>query len=367
MVTSASLPLVETHKLFPLHYALRQSIYILIGLLLAWGMSYVPMRFWEKRQTLALALSFFGLSILLIPGVSRPVNGSTRWLHLGPVAVQPSEFAKLGLILYLSGFLVRYQREVVEAWSGFFRPLLIVGLFGMLLLLEPDFGATVVATSTALGLLFVAGVPLHRFLVLLLGVASCLAIASVASPYRIGRLLSFLDPWSDQFNTGYQLTQALIAFGRGGLLGAGLGCSVQKLLYLPEPHTDFLFAVLAEELGLVGALTVLVLFAGLIHRIFGVAKRAKAQQQFFSAYLVKAIGFIFALQAMVNLGVNMGVLPTKGLTLPFVSFGGSSVCMAFIALGWVLRADFEARRGALANQGYYHGPLIERLRVVPNG
>lgn len=343
MVTSASVPIAEDSKLFPLHLAFKQSIAIAIGLLLALGVSCIPLKFFEKHSQNFLLLSLVSLAILLIPGISREVNGSVRWLFLGPVSIQISEYAKLGLIIYMASFMHRRHDEVQRKISGFIKPLILLALVAGLLLLEPDFGATVVIVATVMGMLFLGGVPFTRFFVLFGVVAVALALFSFSSPYRMARLTAFMNPWADQFNTGYQLTQSLIAFGRGGLFGLGLGNSIQKLLYLPFPHTDFLYAVLAEELGLIGALVVLLLYALFIWRAFAIGRRALKVSQYFAGYVAYGIALWMGIQTFINIGVNVGALPTKGLTLPLMSYGGSSMIAGLIGLGLLFRIDFESR------------------------
>jgi len=341
MVTSASLSYAEGMGLPAWYFALRHAIYLMAGIVFCFAATTIPVSTWQWLSIPLLIVTTSLLALLLVPGISREVNGSIRWLFLGPISIQISECAKLALILYMAGYLIRKQEEVRAEISGFLKPMAILAIMSILLLLEPDFGAVVVIVSTAMGMLFLGGVPFRRFLVLFALALFALAILSIASPYRIQRLTSFLDPWSDQFNTGYQLTQALIAFGRGGWFGAGLGNSVQKLLYLPEPHTDFIYAVLAEELGLVGALTVLLIFALLVWRTFALGKQAMFMGNRFSAFVAYGIGLWFGLQVIINIGVNVGVLPTKGLTLPFMSYGGSSLIVGLLAIGILLRIDFE--------------------------
>lgn len=348
MVASASVSMAEGRKLSPLYYAIRHAVAGGIGLVALFVVSYLPMRFWRAIALPFLLICSAFLLILIIPGIAREVNGSTRWLFLGPLSVQPSEFAKLALIMYIASFLVRRSQEVQTKLSGFLKPIAILSIVSGLLLLEPDFGTSVVMVSTVMCMLFLAGVPFTRFLVLFGMALSALALLSVSSPYRMARLTTFLNPWADQFNTGYQLTQSLIAFGRGGIFGNGLGNSIQKLLYLPEPYTDFLYAVLAEELGLFGALMVLAGFALFVWRTLNLGHRAIECGQRFSGYVAYGIGLWIGIQAVINMGVNVGLLPTKGLTLPLMSYGGCSLIIALVSLGILLRIDFETRiSGAL--------------------
>lgn len=343
MVTSSSVSLAENQGSFFLHYATHQFLALGLGLIAAFFVTCLPIRIWEKFSIPMLLISIIALTVLLIPGVSREINGSVRWLRLGPISIQVSEFAKVALIIYVAGFLVRRHEEVKTKISGFLKPILILGIVAGLILLEPDFGTAVVLVSTIMGMLFLGGVPFRRFIGLFGLAVSGLIFLSVASPYRMARLTAFLDPWADQFNTGYQLTQSLIAFGRGGIFGAGLGNSVQKLLYLPEPHTDFLYAVLAEELGLISALLVLGLFCLFVWRVFALGHRAILNKQPFAGYIAYGVGLWMGLQCFINIGVNVGVLPTKGLTLPLMSYGGCSLIVALIALGLVFRIDYELR------------------------
>jgi len=343
MVASASLSIAERQLGDPLYYFRRQLGYVSFGTLIAWAALRVPLELWRRLSPAALTAGMVLLALLLVPGLGREVNGSVRWLPLGPVSLQPSEPVKLLVVLYLAGYLVRRGDEVRHLWTGFLKPLGLLGLIGALLLFEPDYGATVVVFAAALGMLFLGGVPLARFAGWLGVVAAGLAGVVVAAPYRLERLTSFLNPWADPFGSGFQLTQALIAIGRGEWTGVGLGAGVQKLFYLPEAHTDFLFAVLAEELGLAGMAAVMLLFAFLVWRAFGIAHRAQLRGEPFGAHLAYGIGLLVGLQAFINMGVNMGVLPTKGLALPFMSYGGSSIVTNALAIALLLRIDHETR------------------------
>jgi cell division protein FtsW len=341
MVTSASLSFAEGSGLSAGYFAIRHVVYLGIGLVgFALALS-CPLAVLKKISVPLLMITVVSLALLLIPGISHPVNGSSRWLFLGPISIQVSEFAKLFVIIFMAQYLVKNHQSIQADITGFLKPMATVGLVSLLLLLEPDFGATVVIVSTAMGMLFLGGVPLRRFLVLFLLALGGLVVLSITSPYRMQRLTSFLNPWTDQFNTGYQLTQSLIAFGRGGWFGMGLGNSVQKLLYLPEAHNDFIFAVLAEELGLVGAIGVLLLFGLLVWRILALGRQAFLFGNPFAGFLACGIGLWFGFQAMINIGVNVGVLPTKGLTLPFMSYGGCSLIVGLLAVGLLLRIEFE--------------------------
>jgi cell division protein FtsW len=283
------------------------------------------------------------LALLLVPGIGREVNGATRWIGFGPINLQPSELMKLFFVVYLAGYMTRRQRELCNTWFGMLKPLGLLGLVLALLLLEPDFGAAVVIAGTAMAMLFLGGARLLPFIVLLVLALVGAGALAVWSPYRLRRLITSLDPWSDQFSSGYQLTQALIAFGRGEIFGVGLGNSVQKLFYLPEAHTDFVFAIIAEELGLLGGVAFIALFAALIARILWIARVAAGRQQLFSAHVCFGVALLLAAQVFINIGVNAGLLPTKGLTLPFLSYGGSSLLILFAMMGLVLRIELELR------------------------
>ena len=343
MVASTSITTAEREIGTPLHYFVRQSMYVVLGLFLAGIMAFLPLKIWDKNSTLFLFFGIVLLMLVLIPGIGREVNGSVRWIRIGSFNFQPSEPVKLLLIIYLSGYLVRHGNEVRTRLRGSVNPLLVLAVIAGFLLLEPDYGAAAVLFATALGMLFLAGVPFWRFtagavIVFLLSTGFILM-----EPYRLERLTTFVNPWADPFGSGFQLTQALIAIGRGEWLGVGLGGSIQKLFYLPEAHTDFLFAVLAEELGLVGAILVIVLFAFVVLRAFSIARQAQLRELRFGAYLAYGIGLIIGLQAFINIGVNMGMLPTKGLTLPLMSYGGSSMLINCAAIGLLLRVERESR------------------------
>lgn len=321
----------------------RQAMYAVLALLAGAITLRIPLVYWQAASTALLVFGCFLLVLVLIPGVGLEVNGARRWLPLVLVNLQVSEVARLCVLMYLAGYLVRRQEHLHEHRRGFLIPMAVLALVSALLLAEPDFGAAAVLTATGLAMLFIAGAPLGRFILLLLLAAGAGAALLLTSPYRMERLTGFLNPWADPFDTGFQLTQALIAIGRGGWFGVGLGNSVQKLFYLPEAHTDFLFAVLAEELGLAGIATVVLLYGLAVWRTFGIASRSMAAERPFGAYLAWGVGFWFGLQAFVNIGVNMGLLPTKGLTLPLMSYGGSSLVMTVVAMALVLRVDFETR------------------------
>lgn len=343
MVTSASMPVTKSLGLGSFKIAISQAIFIGVAVSIMLLVTHIPIRFYQYLSFWPLIISLFLLAVLIIPGVSRPINGSTRWFLLGPISFQPSELAKLSLIFYIAGYIVRREGKLKESFVGFLIPLCIIGFMGVLLLLEPDFGTTVVSVAIGLGMLFLGGVRITHFLVLLPPIAGAIAYLSTSSPYRLERLISFLNPWADQFDTGYQLVQSLIAFGRGGIFGVGIGESVQKLHYLPKAHTDFILAVIAEELGLIGAAGVLLLFTAFIVKAMLIGRNACLRGKHFGGYLAYGIAIWIGLQALINMSVNIGLLPTKGITLPLMSYGGSSMVLTCIAVGILFRVDFENR------------------------
>ncbi|MEM9057879.1 MAG: putative lipid II flippase FtsW, partial [Pseudomonadota bacterium] len=341
MVTSASISVADRELTDPFYHLRAQARGFGAGLFATVFCLAVPTRLWERTGFLALPLALVLLVLVLVPGIGHTVNGSTRWIRLPGLNLQPSEPARILLLVYLSSYLVRHADALRASFGGFLRPMLFIALAASLLLAEPDFGAATVLIGTAMGVLFIAGARLRDF-VLLFGVAGgLLAALALSATYRVERLMAFLDPWADPFDTGFQLTQSLIAIGRGEWLGVGLGGSVQKLFYLPFPHTDFVFAVLAEELGLVGAAATIGLFVVVVWRAFAIARTALEGQRFFQGYLAYGLGLWVALQAFINIGVNMGVLPTKGLTLPLLSYGGSSLVVSMAALALLLRIHHE--------------------------
>lgn len=341
MVGSSSVSIKE-HNLF--YYLWRQLIFTGMGLLAAGIVVKIPIRIWMEMGPALMIISLLLLVLVFVPGLGYTANGSTRWISVGGLNLQASEFVKLFTVLYLAGYLVRHNEQVRTTAAGFLRPLGLLLLLVILLLLEPDFGAAAVLISTAMVMMWLAGVRISQFVLLLACVIAALSLLVYTSEYRMQRLTAFLNPWDDPFNSGFQLTQALIAFGRGEWLGVGLGSSVQKLFYLPEAHTDFLFAVLAEELGLLGVVTVIVLFTVLVVRAMRIGRAAENRERAYAGYVAYGIGSWIGLQAFINIGVNMGVLPTKGLTLPFMSYGGSSIVVMCIAMSLLIRADYETRR-----------------------
>ncbi len=346
MVSSASMVISDRQYGFPLHYVIRQLFYIGAGLGLAWLATRVPIKFWQKFAPHLLLASLVLLVAVLVPGIGRSVNGSRRWINLGFFGFQVSEGVKLCALLYIASYLQRFQNQVRTELIGFIKPLMVLGVIAVLLLLEPDFGTVAVIAATFMVLLFLAGVRLWPFTLLFVIVVAAMALIAVLSPYRMARLTTFLNPWYHAYGSGYQLTQSLIAFGRGGFFGVGLGNSVQKLFYLPEAHTDFIFAVLGEELGLLGELLLVGLYAVLTLRVVMIAKQAQQASRLFHAYVAYGIGVWLGLQALINMGVSTGLLPTKGLTLPLSSYGGSSMLINCLVIGILLRIAYEARAPA---------------------
>ncbi len=341
VLTSASMALSDNATGEPFFYVERQLVAALIGVAAGGVCLFVPLAAWRTLGPLILLTGLALLFAVLLPGVGHEVNGSRRWIRIGIMNLQVSEPARLCLIVYLAGYLVRRNKAVREQFVGFLRPMLVLSLACAALLAEPDFGAAVVLLATALTMLFVAGARIRDFLLFFLVAVLAMGALAVASPYRMQRLTGFLDPWADPFNSGFQLTQSLIAIGRGEWFGVGLGNSVQKLFYLPEAHTDFVFAVYAEEFGLLGSLVLIGLFLILLWRVFKLAMRAFDAERFFEAYIAIGLGTWLALQAFINVGVNMGMLPTKGLTLPLVSYGRSSLIVTIVAIALLLRIHHE--------------------------
>ena len=342
MISSASIEVAAVRNSNPFFYMIRHGIFILIGLAAAIVALKIPISFWQRSGPWLLLIGFLLLVLVLIVG--REINGSVRWISLGPINLQASEVAKFAMVIYLAGYLVRRLTEVRSSWKGIAKPALPLAFFLFLLILEPDFGAAVVLLGSIMGMIFLGGMKFSQFAMIVVGCAVVIPSLAILQPYRVVRLKTFLDPWADPFGSGYQLAQAQIAFGRGDWFGTGLGNSVQKLFYLPEAHTDFVFSVLAEEMGLVFALFVVGLFGLLAVRMFRIGRRAEKLQQFFMAYISYGFAIMLAGQALINIGVNVGALPTKGLTLPLVSYGGSSLVVSCVMLAIVMRVDYELKR-----------------------
>jgi len=341
MVASASLHLGVKVTGSEFYYPLRQLIHTGLGFVLGFFIAATPLRMWEKWGAWLFIVGLLLLILVLIPGLGIKVNGSIRWLSIAGIRIQVSEVIKFFSVIYMAGYVTRHQQTVQESAFGLVNPLILFSMACVLLLLEPDFGSSVVILMIAMGIMFLAGARLSQFIVLLGSVAALVVLLVLFSPYRLKRVTSFMDPWADPLDTGFQLTQALISFGRGEWLGVGLGSGVQKLFYLPEAHTDFIFSVIAEELGLLGVVTVIGLFALLIWRIFAVGLAAEQAGQRFSAFVAYGLGIWFGFQSFVNMGVNMGLLPTKGLTLPLISYGGGSMMIMCCAVALLFRVHSE--------------------------
>lgn len=356
MVMSTSVSLAERQTGDVFYYFKRQLMFFCLGGGLALAALRLRLATWQQASLPLLGLVYFLLILVLIPGVGREVNGAVRWIPLGLFSLQVSEVAKLLLLIFMAAFLARQGEAVRSRRWAFIRPLLLLAPAGLLLLLEPDFGTMVVVFATAIGMLFIAGAPLSGFAALIGPAAALVWLLIITSPYRWARLTAFVDPWQDPFASGFQLTQSLIAIGRGEWLGVGLGGSVQKLFYLPEAHTDFLFAVFAEELGLLGVAGLIGLYGFIVVRAFAIGRSSLLHGLLFGGYLAYGIGLWFGMQAFINIGVNMGLLPTKGLTLPLLSYGGSSLICTMITLALLLRAGIELRIATVSAQPLPRGP-----------
>ena len=341
MVTSSSLHLgVRQGETF-LHYPIRQLVHILAGLIMGGIFMAIPVAKWEKAGPWLLALGIVLLTVVLIPGLGVKVKGSTRWLTIAGIRIQVSEAVKFFAVIYMAGYVSRRQKQLQTSALGLIAPLGLFAIVSLLLLMEPDLGSAVVILMIVIGMLFLAGARLS--ILLPLGALGVIAFALLVyfEPYRMKRITGFIDPWADPLGTGFQLVQALISFGRGEWLGVGLGSGIQKLFYLPEAHTDFLFSVIAEELGLLGVVTVIGLFALFFWCTFRIAAAAEKAEQLFGAFIAYGLGLWFGFQSFVNMGVNMGLLPTKGLTLPLMSYGGGSMIVMCAAVGLLFRVHSE--------------------------
>ncbi len=344
MVYSASVAIAEAASGNPSQYLTRHAMYLVLGLALGYAAVLLPTRLWQRLAPALFVLGVLLLVLVLIPGIGHEVKGARRWIPLGPLGnLQPSEFVKLAVVLYAADYTVRKAGLMDSLRKGFMPMFAVMLTVGTLLLLEPDFGAFAVIVTIALGILFLGGLNWRLFVGLILLLAVGFVLLIYLSPYRMARLAGYLNPWDDPLGKGYQLTHALIAFGRGELTGVGLGDSVEKLHYLPEAHNDFLLAVIGEELGLIGVLLVIALFAWLTWRAFSIGWQAALMERNFSALVAQGIGVWMGVQGFINMGVNMGLLPTKGLTLPLMSYGGSGIVANCIALGILMRIDFENR------------------------
>jgi cell division protein FtsW len=347
MVYSASIATAEASR-YTGHSAswflVRHGAYLAIALALAITVFLVPAKVWQKLAPWLFLAALAGITLVLVPGFGREVNGARRWLDLPGFGVQPSEAMKLAVVLYAADYTARKHSVLKSFRRGLLPMLAVMLLVSWLLLREPDFGALVVIAVIAFSILFLGGMNGRHFAALLGMLAAGFALLVVFSPYRLQRIFGFMDPWADPYGKGYQLSHALIAFGRGEWLGVGLGASVEKLFYLPEAHTDFLLAVIAEELGFAGVALVIALFAWLVSRAFAIGRQASQHERHFAALAAQGIGIWFGFQALINMGVNMGLLPTKGLTLPLMSYGGSGLLANFVALAILLRIDWESRQ-----------------------
>lgn len=341
MVASASLHLGEKMANDSFYFPKHQLVHVFLGIATGIFVASRKLESWEKSSMTLFFVGLILLVIVLIPGLGKTVNGAQRWLNLLGIRVQVSEIFKLIAVIYMASFITHQLKVVRTSWLGMIRPMSMLTIACVLLLKEPDFGSTAVIMAVALGMLFLAGARLLQFAVLLGFISAAAVLLVIFEPYRLVRLLSFSDPWADPLKTGFQLTQALIAFGRGELAGVGLGSSVQKMFYLPEAHTDFLFSVIGEELGLMGACTVIFLFSVIVWRAFVIGRLAERLEKRFAAFVAYGIGVWFGLQAFINMGVNMGMLPTKGLTLPLMSYGGGSMIVMCSALALLFRVRSE--------------------------
>lgn len=347
IVTSASFPISSRLTNQPFHFMFRHGIFLLLALAVSGVILQIPLKRWFKYSSVLLFISILLLIVVLIAGKS--VNGASRWIPLGLFNLQPAEVAKLSLFIFMAGYLVRKNDEVRSTFfGGFIKPIIVFGTLASLLLLQPDLGTVVVMLVTLFGMLFIAGAKLTQFLALMVVGLMSVATLIYIEPYRMRRVTSFLDPWEDPFGSGYQLTQSLMAFGRGEWLGQGLGNSIQKLEYLPEAHTDFVFAVLAEELGFIGVLCVLTLIFCLVLKAIMIGHKSFKYDQLFGGYLAFGIGIWFAFQTLINVGAAAGMVPTKGLTLPLISYGGSSLIIMSSAVSILLRVDHECRLSELS-------------------
>ena len=347
MVYSASIATAESSRYAghnPAWFLIRHALFLALALAGALLVFLFPARFWQQAAPWLFVGAVALLVVVLVPGLGREVNGARRWLALPLLNLQPSELVKLGVVLYAADYTVRKHAVLKSFRRGLLPMLAVMLLVSWLLLREPDFGALVVIAVSAFGILFLGGMNGRHFLALVTMLAAGFGLLVASSPYRMQRIFGYMDPWSDPFGRGYQLSHALIAFGRGEWFGVGLGASVEKLHYLPEAHTDFLLAVTAEELGLAGVLLVIVLFAWIVARGFSIARQAAQHERHFAALVAQGIGIWIGFQAFINMGVNMGLLPTKGLTLPLMSYGGSGLVVNFVALAILLRIDWENRQ-----------------------
>jgi cell division protein FtsW len=344
MVASSSIAIAEGLDVGPFYFLTRHVAFLALGMVLAWGVMRLELKLVEKYSQWLLLGCLVLLLAVFLPGIGHTVNGAQRWINLGVSKFQAVEAVKVMLIIWLASYLVRYRDEIGNRWPTLLKPLGVAGLITAILLVQPDFGSAALILAITGGMVWLGGARIQHLALMACLALPALAAVAVAAPYRVARLKSFLDPWADPFDDGFQLTQALIAIGRGEWFGVGLGGSVQKLFYLPEAHTDFIFSVTAEELGFVGSFLIIALFAAFSARTFHIGMRAVEMRRHFAGFCAFGIGFWISLQAFVSIGVNLGILPTKGLTLPLISSGGSSVLMTCVAIGLLLRVSYELDR-----------------------
>ncbi len=352
MVASASLHLAG-HDGDGLRYVNRHLFALALGVLLGWAVYRTPTELWHKASTVLYFVGLGLLALVFVPGLGREANGALRWVAAGPLSLQTSEFMKLFIVLYMAGYLVRRQIEVAHSPWGFVKPIILLIIACALLMLQPDFGTTAVLLMTAFGMLFLGGAPLWQFASLLTLAISALVVLVVISPYRLERVTTFLNPWEHAQDAGYQLAQALIAFGRGEWTGVGLGNGIQKQFYLPEAHTDFVMAVVGEEFGLLGTLLVICMFSLIVWRSYAIGARAEVRGDRYAAYVAYGLGLWIGMQAFINVGVNVGLLPTKGLTLPFLSYGSNSLIVCCMAVGMLLRVRYENQTADAGREGQW--------------
>jgi cell division protein FtsW len=347
MVYSASIAIAEAGRGAgnqQAYYLMRHAAFVALSVVMGVIAFQFPIRFWQQAAPYLFVAGLVLLALVLAPGIGREVNGARRWLPLVIFNLQPSELMKVFAVLYAADYTVRKAAFMHSLTKGFLPMFAVMFVAGALLLKEPDFGAFAVITVIAMGILFLGGMNWKLFAGLMVMLVAAFLALIMVSPYRMQRVIGFMDPWADPYGKGYQLSHALIAFGRGEWFGVGLGGSVEKLFYLPEAHTDFLLAVIAEELGFVGVLVIVIMFAWMVQRAFAIGRRAALQERYFAALAAQGIGLWIGVQAIINMGVNMGVLPTKGLTLPLLSFGGSAIAATCVALAILLRIDWEGRQ-----------------------
>ncbi|BFM19690.1 putative lipid II flippase FtsW [Gilvimarinus japonicus] len=343
MVASASVAFANATYDDSWYFLKRHLVFLLMSAAGASVVLLLPSDTWRRFSVPLLIIAVVLLAAVLIPGVGKRVNGSQRWISFGFFAVQISEVAKFAVLMFFANYFAQRYPQGLSGWREFGKLISLLALVLLLLVLEPDFGSTVVIAVTVIAVMFIAGLKLRYFFPLALGAVAVMAAIAIMSPYRLKRLVTFMDPWADQFNAGYQLTQSLIAFGRGEWLGMGLGNSLQKLFYLPEAHTDFIFAIYAEEFGMLGGALLIAVFGALVLRILGVFRTCMSRDNYFLAFAVFGVAVLFSLQVFINIGVASGLLPTKGLTLPFISYGGSSLIVSCALMAFVVRADIEMR------------------------